>query len=223
MLVCSANYLFAQMDGKRFISGTAGINFNNYNPNVANATNGYGYNFNIAVGKFKTNTKAVGWNLTSSLSGGKTNYTILSEVNLPIDIQRNGINSVGVGVGRFWQYYKHFNNKTGIFAGPHINLSFSNSKTYERGAEAKYLSETKTNAIQVSAGLTAGAYYHFSDKWWITASLAFSNPVSVNYSFISKSDSPANITDENKSTQLNYTFAPRFTFPNVGIGLRYFL
>lgn len=222
MLGCSINYLFAQLENKHFISGTVGVNFTNSNPDVSKATNNYGYNFDIAIGKFKTNTKAVGWQINSFLGAGKTNYSILSN-NVVTDIKKNGINDIGIGAGRFWQYYKHFNDKAGLFAGPQVNLSYSNSRKYELGSDNTYLSETKTNIIQLSAGLSAGVYYHFSEKWWMTASLAFSNPVSVGYSFSSTSGSPANSTDLSyKSNQLNYSLSPNFTFPSVGFGLRYF-
>lgn len=223
MLVCSISYLFAQMENKHFISGTAGINFTNSNPDASRSANNYGYNFNIGIGKFKTNSKAVGWQINSSLGAGKTNYSIMSNNSELINVQKNGINDVGIGVGRFWQYYKHFNDKIGLFAGPDIDLAYTNSRKYELGSDNTYLAEIKTNMIQLSAGLSAGIYYHFSEKWWVTASLAFSNPISVNYSFATTSGSPANNMDDSYETnQLNYSFSPNFTFPSVGFGLRYF-
>lgn len=221
LFLSSAEILLAQYQGSRFLSGSAGINFTNNNPQSQTATNDYGYNFDISMGKFKTDKMAVGWRLSNFLGGAKSVYRIYDGNGQSQEFEKSGINSIGVGVGRFWQYYKHFNDKIGIFGGPQVDLSLSNSRSYETGSGSNInLIQTLTNKIQLSAGLSAGLYYHFTEKWWVTASLAFSNPISVDYSFMSRSVDGTGETFKQK--QLNYSFSPNFTFPSVGFGLRYF-
>ena len=216
----SVGTLLAQFEGKRFLSGSAGISFANNNPKSQAAVNGYGYNFDISIGKFKTNTTATGWRLSNSLAGGKNLYQTYNE-GVSSYYDKSGINDIGVGAGRFWQFYKHFNDKIGIFGGPGIDMTFSKARRYTVSDDSQYLSENKTDKIQLSLGLSAGIYYHFSEKWWVTGSLAFSNPISVDYSFMAHK----NLTEDikTKQNQLNYSFSPNFTFPSVGFGLRYFL
>ena len=222
VLLISCGQLKAQFEGKQFVSGSAGLNFGNTNPSTAKATNGYGYNFNVDIGKFKTNTKAVGWRISSSLGGGKSIYNLYNNGSLT-EYEKDGIKSFSAGVGRFWQFYKQFNDKIGIFGGPNVDLSFSNSRQYETSSDANFLFENKANTISISAGLSAGLYYRFSEKWWVNASLAFASPFSVGYSFLHsnvESQNEGNLP--NDSGQLNYSFSPTLTFPSVGFGLRYF-
>ena len=217
----SITTLFAQFEGKRFLSGTAGINFRNDNQKNEQSTNGYDYGFEVSIGKFKTNTKATGWRLSNYLAGAKNLYRTYNNGDLTGEYDKSGINDIGVGVGRFWQFYKHFNDKIGIFGGPDVSSTFSKARRYVLSDNGQYLSENKTDKIQLSLGLSAGIYYHFSEKWWVTGSLAFSNPISVEYDFLSTKVSGEILGY--KSKQLNYSFSPNFTFPNVGFGLRYFL
>lgn len=215
----STETLLAQYIGKKFISGSAGVNFNNSKPEQADVTNSYGYNFDLSIGKFKTNTKAVGWRLSNTISGGKQNYSYY-DGNEFVDHKQAGIRNAGVGVGRFWQFYKHFNDQIGIYAGPNIDVGYSYGTEYSTSSDNRNLYYAKDHEISLSAGLSAGIYYHFSRKWWVTASLAFSNPIFVDYSFLTTS----NITNDTASKQrvLKYAFSPNFTFPSVGFGLRYF-
>lgn len=199
---------FAQYEGKRFVSATAGVNFSNQNPEDYPSTNGYGYNFNASLGKFRTSNMARGWNLSSSLSGGK------SFVSNNGDTQtRTGLTGFGVGVGYFWQYYKHF-NKFGIFGGPNIDVLYSYGKAYNSG------SEQLTNSFSLPFGVSGGAYYTLNERWWLTASLGFADLVSVSYSF-TEINGPNNV-DAIKQNAFQYKFSPTITFPSVSLGIRYF-
>jgi hypothetical protein len=64
--------VFAQLQGRSFISGSAGIGFNQNNPAASKNTNRYGYEFDVLIGKFKTDNRATGWRLSNSLAGGKS-------------------------------------------------------------------------------------------------------------------------------------------------------
>jgi hypothetical protein len=217
-LVCSGN-VSAQLKGKQFLSGTAQVLFSNNKADDTKAANGYGYNFAISLGKFKTNTIASGWNLNTSLSGSDQDYIIIRDgVSTPI--RKSGINGFGVGVGRFWQFYKHFNEKTGIYAGPDINLGYNHTKDYETISNGMYLSDRTNDQISLSLGVSAGLYYKFSDKWWVTANIAVSSPVHLDYN-IARQESPEAGFD-NKVKTFDYALNPGFTFPSVGFGLRYF-
>ncbi|GGC00724.1 hypothetical protein [Dyadobacter sediminis] len=214
LLFCTAGYIHAQFAGRKFISGAASVNFFNHNPDLTTSTNGYNYNINIHAGKFKSETRASGWNLSHSLIGGKS-YMPNSEVMKTY----KGINNLGFGIGRFWQYYKHFNNKLGVFAGPNIDLGY----TFTKGPSPEYNTPntTRGHTIALSAGLSAGMYYQLSEKWWITASLGFSNPVFVSYSAF---ESTQLRTDETiLRNGFNYKLTPAISFPFVGLGFRYFL
>lgn len=214
-----AERVSAQFEGRRFISGTAQINFNNVNPEYGNEQHAYGYSFDVSLGKFKTNTRASGWNLSTSLTGQKQTYFVSANNNF-YTYDKSGITSVGGAVGRFWHFYKHFNDKVGIFGGPNVNLSYTKGTLYAQGTNYQSLTRTATNEVAVALGLSAGLYYNLSEKWWITASLALSNPVSVDYTI-------AKTTVENekgfdKAKTFNYSLQPAFTFPSVGLGVRYF-
>lgn len=219
ILLNLAETAHAQLAGKRFISGSAGINFSNQNPSQATSSNNYGYNFNINLGKFKTDTRVSGWTLSNSLGGKKDKYYTYNNGG-SISNDRSGINNVGFGLGKFWHFYKHFNDKIGIFGGPTITLGYLHTKDFSTSGNGQTLMEKKTNKISVSFGLNAGLYYKLSEKWWLTGSLAFSDPFNVGYSFInSKSE---NQSYSGKAKQLTYAFSPVFTFPSVGLGLNYF-
>jgi len=214
LLCCTAGYIQAQFAGKKFISGAAAINFFNHNPDLTTSTNGYNYNIIVQAGKFTSETRASGWNFNHTLVGGKpyTSYTGNTEIY-------KGIGNVGFGVGRFWEYYKHFNNKLGVFAGPSINLNYD----YTKGPDPQYgfPNISKGHTIALSVGLKAGMYYQLSEKWWITASLGYSDPVSISYSAV-ESKQPGSFESLTKNN-FNYKFAPVINFPSVGLGFRYFL
>ena len=220
LILSSSQTVLAQLEGQKFISGTASVNFSNTDPDLEKSSNNYGYNFDIGLGKFKTSTRASGWNLSTSLSGSKQNLTTYTNGN-PTTREKNGINGFGVGVGRFWQFYKHFNEKVGIFAGPDINVRYNNSKTYETTSNGSALVENQINALTISAGLSVGLYYKLSQNWWITGSIALSDFASVNYTDLKSGVETDNYTTRQKT--YNYQFSPSFRFPVVGFGVRYFL
>ena len=211
--------LQAQFTGKKFIEGNAFINFkqnNNDSPDLS--TNEYGYNFNISLAKFRTETRASGLRISNSLGGGKSFYSSNSNGTGPL-IEKSGLRSIGFGVGHFWQFYKHFNENVGIFGGPSVDLGYSNSKNYN--PDGGYLQENKSNKINLGLNLSAGIYYNLSEKWWVTASIAFANPVGITYENINYSNI-AGMNESTKVNQLEYQLTPTFTFPSVGLGVRYF-
>lgn len=210
----------AQWEGQKFISGSASLMFNNTNPDLQKPSNNYGYDFSVGLGKFETSTRASGWNLNTSLSGSKQNLTTYNN-GIPTNNEKNGINGFGVGVGRFWQFYKHFNDKVGIFVGPDINVRYNNSSQYSNSGDGVSLVKSRTNVISLSAGLSAGLYYKLSEKWWITGNIAVSNFVNTNYSILKSG--PENRDYDISQKTFNYEFTPSFSFPSVGFGLRYFL
>ena len=221
LLILSASpIVLAQLDGQKFISGTASVNFSNTDSDLQKSSNAYGYNFNVGLGKFKTNTRASGWNLSTSLSGSKQNLTTYTNGN-PINKDKNGINGFGLGVGHFWQFYKHFNEKVGIYAGPDINARYNNSKTYEITSDGSALVTNKINSVTLSAGLSAGLYYRLSQKWWITGSIALSDFANINHTNLKSNSEIGEYTAEQKT--FNYQFSPSFRFPVVGFGVRCFL
>lgn len=202
---------FAQFEGKRFVSATAGVNFANHNPDSYPRTNNYGYNFNASFGKFQTSNMARGLNVSSFLSGGRSFVSNNGETQT-----REGITDFGVGVGYFWQYYKHFNDKFGIFGGPNIDVMYSYGKSYGTPSSG---SEQQGHSFSLPFGVSGGAYYTLNERWWLTASLGFANLVSVGYSF-SEIESPN--TDLVKHNAFEYKFSPTITFPSVSLGIRYF-
>ena len=217
LVLCSMSAVQAQYAGQRFLSGSAGINFDSFdNAPDNNATNRYGYNFDLSFGKFKTDTRASGWRLSSFLAGGKADRLLIVN-GIPTTEEVKGIDQIGFGVGHFWQFYKHFNEHVGIFGGPSVDLNFSNAKTYDGNQN---LVETKANTFGISLGLSAGAYYKLSEKWWLTASLGFANPVFVSYTL--KNSEVLGTSDKGKENVLSYQISPSITFPRVGLGVRYF-
>lgn len=208
----------AQYAGKRFISGSAGIDFDNTDPKNSKSINNYGYNFDISLGKFKSETKASGIRLSSQLAGGKSYY---SNGNYPSGKEWSGVKKLGFGVGYFWQYYKHFGEKFGIYGGPDVNVGFLTSKELVEGSLSinSITSERKTDQISLGLGLSAGTYYKLSERWWLTGTLAFSQPVSVSYDKRSLTALEEGVTM--KSNELNYQLTPTFTFPSVSLGVRY--
>jgi hypothetical protein len=212
-LAAAYTAVFAQMEGKRFISGSLSVGFGNNNPSGTTSTNSYGYNFDIGLGKFKTNTRASGWNLNTSLTGGK--QYLGATLNPRIT---TGINGFGVGVGRFWQYYKHFSEKFGVYGGPNVNLGYEYGKNTSSQDESTF--ETKQNTLSLSLGLEAGAYYKLNERWWLLASIGFSEPFSAKYS--NENTLQVGNSQETTTKHFIYAFSPVINFPSVGLGLRYF-
>ena len=122
----TASTAFAQLEGKKFISGSAALGFSNQNPVNNRSENGYSYNFNIGLGKFKTATKTGEWTILSSLGGGK-NYLETPTQSVP----RKGISNFALGGGYNWNFYKHFSDKFGIFGGPGLILKYAYARKTE--------------------------------------------------------------------------------------------
>ena len=136
------------------------------------------------------------------------------------------------GMGRDWdnkiQYlevkkpsflsYKHFSDKFGIFGGPGLNLVYGFGKSITNPGSAYY--ETKSNQISFNLEVGAGAYYVLNERWWLTGSLAFSNPLYLSYKF-GKSE-PFEPGPHIDNSGFEYKLSPDFNFPSVGLGLRYF-
>lgn len=213
LTLCSATAALAQLEGKRFISGGVSTNFNSISPETGKNANNYGYGINLGLGKFKTATRAGVWSIFSSMNGAKQNVTGVTDT-----VTISGINGFTIGTGYSWSFYKHFNDKFGVFGGPGVSLKYAYGKSLAGDGDNLY--ENKSNEITASFDLSAGAYYILNDRWWLTASLAFSNPVYLGYTF---GRSEYRITGEGADHNgLKYQLSPNFNFPSVGLGLRYF-
>lgn len=213
LIFCSATGALAQLEGKRFISGNVSTDFNNYKPENGLSTNSYTYGFNIGLGKFKTATRTGEWSVFSNMRGNKQNFGLNNDT-----LTIKGINLFGFGTGYRWNFYKHFNDKFGVFGGPGVSVRYAFSKQIQ--TDGNDLFNQKSHEIAASLELNAGAYYALNDRWWLTASLAFSNPVFLAYTFgTSKSRTTATGYD---NSGLKYQLSPSFNFPSVGVGLRYF-
>lgn len=213
LILCPASAALAQLEGKRFISGGVSTSFSASNPETGKSTNNYNYGINLGLGKFKTATRAGEWSILSDLSGSKQNFAIPGDT---ITISR--INAFGIGTGYRWSFYKHFNDKIGVFGGPGVSVRYAYSKQVQSNGEQLF--DSKSNEIAASLGLSAGAYYVLNERWWLTASLAFSSPVYLSYSF---GRTESRTTGEGyDGNGLKYQLSPTFNFPSVGLGLRYF-
>ncbi|GGH38571.1 outer membrane beta-barrel protein [Dyadobacter endophyticus] len=215
VLTCVSGGAFAQYEGKRFLTGSLSLDFNNTNPDISKATHSYGYNVSTGIGRFKSNTRANVWNLSTSLRAGKGYLTDNSGETTTI----SGISSVGFGVGHAWQFYKHFNDKVGVFASLGPDLSYLYGK--QRENNENYSWDVKSHAFSLSLGVSAGAYYRLDERWWLTASIGFAQPVAVQ--FTRRNTQERATGARSHSNQLNYGFSPSITLPSVGLGLRYFL
>jgi hypothetical protein len=213
LLLYPATAALAQLDGKRFISGSASTNFFATNPETGKSTNSYAYGVNLGRGKFKTATRVGEWSIFSNMTGSKQNITGATDT-----ITVSGINVFSIGTGYSWSFYKHFNDKFGVFGGPGVSVKYDFGKQTQGSGDNLY--DYKSNEISASLQLSAGAYYILNDRWWLTASLAFSNPVYLAYTFGSSERRATGEGTDN--TGLKYQLAPSFTFPSVGLGLRYF-
>lgn len=213
LTLCSATAALAQLEGKRFISGGVSTDFYATNPETGRSTNSYGYGINLGLGKFKTNTRAGVWSVFSNMTGSKYSVPGPSDT-----LTISGISSFGIGTGYDWSFYKHFGDKFGVFGGPGVSLRYAYGKS--TAGEGINLYEYKSNEIAALLQFSAGAYYVLNNRWWLTASLAFSNPVYLAYTFGSAEQRVSGeVTDNNG---IKYQLSPNFNFPSVGLGLRYF-
>jgi hypothetical protein len=213
LILCPATAALAQLEGKRFISGGVSTNFNANNPERGKSANSYAYGINLGLGKFKTATRAGVWSIFSNMNGARQNIPGSTDTTTI-----SGVNTFLVGTGYGWSFYKHFGDKFGVFGGPGVSLKYAYGRSTAGDGDNLY--EYKSNEIAASLDLSAGAYYVLNDRWWLTASLAFSNPVYLAYTF---GRSELRRTGEGADNNgLKYQISPNFTFPSVGLGLRYF-
>ena len=213
LIFSSATVALAQFEGKRFISGNVSTDFNNYNPENGLSTNNYTYGFNIGLGKFKTATRTGEWSVFSNMRGNKQNFALTNDT-----LTIKGIDLFGVGTGYRWNFYKHFNDRFGVYGGPGVSARYSFSKQIQTNSDEVF--NQKSHEIAAFLELNAGAYYALNERWWLTASLAFSNPVFLAYTFgTSKSRTTTTGYD---NSGVRYQLSPSFNFPSVGLGLRYF-
>lgn len=204
----------AQLDGRKFVSGSISTNFNAVSPKTGNNTNNYSFGINLGLGKFKSNTRAGEWSIFSNLSGSKQLFYLPND-----SLTRSGINGFGIGTGYAWSFYKHFGEKFGIFGGPGITARYQFAKQIQ--ANGEQLADQKSNDITASLNISAGAYYVLNHRWWLTASLAFSNPVNLTYA--SSQTEIIKTGTTYKTSGVQYELTPAFSFPSVSLGLRYFL
>ncbi|WP_353721597.1 hypothetical protein [Dyadobacter sp. 676] len=210
---CSITVSFGQLEGRKFISASAGLNFSNDNQDDIPSSHNYGYDLNVNLGKFKTAGKASGWNISTSLKGEK-NVQYRDGTSRSLE----GITGFGVGIGYFWQYYKHFSDKFGIFGGPHVNVLYSYAKSLE--SQSTDILEHKNHQISPQFGLSAGAYYALNDRWWLTGSLGFIDLLYVSYTIDNGESLVYDGTNKNRT--FNYKLSPNLALPSVSLGLRYF-
>ncbi|QRR01848.1 hypothetical protein [Dyadobacter sandarakinus] len=215
-LLCICTSLLAQHEGKKFISGIAGVNFQNQHSAQQSSQNTYNISISPELGKFKTNNRAEGFRLNAALSGGKRIFAIVDGE----EVRQNGITGAGGGIGYFWQYYRHFNGKAGIFAGPNVRAQYDYAKTLEFRGQVD-IGEKISRQISLSAGLEAGAYYMLTERWWLLATLGFSTPLSLSYNHDKTELASGNAGTANQA--FTYDFKPALQFPSVGLGLRYVL
>lgn len=203
----------AQYTGKKFISGSADLTIYNNNPKSSSAYSSYGYSVDISLGKFVTETRVNGWSFSNSLLASKSFYYDYTNGQ---ENKKNQLNSIGFGVGKFLHFYKHFNNKLGIYGGPGINANYMISKSF-----ANYLDEKSNHYVSLNLGVSGSMYYQLSNRWWIQASLAYANPISIGYEVVNNYGG----TNEgwSKANSFKYNFTPNLTLPSVGLGLRYIL
>jgi hypothetical protein len=212
LMACSITGALAQYEGRRFVSASAGINFGTQKQDGYPSTNGYGYNFNAGFGKFKTQNMARGWSVGSVLAGGKSGIFRNGENETD-----SGISQFGANVGYFWQYYKHFNDKFGVFGGPNIGVAYNYTRGYDT---SNGVTETKNQTFTLPFSLSAGAYYTLNERWWITGSLGFSDLFMVGYTHIDVEN--LDLKTGSNSNVFTYKFTPSINFPSVSLGLRYF-
>ena len=111
------------------------------------------------------------------------------------------------------------NEKIGIYAGPNVSANYNYRK--ERIDEQNDVNDKKTHETTLALGVGAGVYYRLSERWWLDASLGFATPFSLGYTKINNDFIGSNTSST--SNQFTYNLSPSFTFPSVGLGLRYFL
>lgn len=221
-IMLSLSDVAAQYAGKEFIMGNAALNVSSSRNRITNSSDAWGgFSADVSKGKFVTDQKATGFRLSGGLD-----FSSASRNGQPQYGGDNGIRTLSLGAGKFWQYYKHFGDTWGIFGEPSVNAGYSFGRSFQSTSENVY-NRTNSHAYEIGLSLRAGAYYQLSPKWWLNASLGFSNPVSVSFQhsktvdFSVANDQP--LSDGTKTRELNYRLVPGLNLPSVGLGLTYFI
>lgn len=218
LLSCTSAAI-AQYDGRKFASGSAMLSFSNGKLSNDRSVQTYAYSFSVELGKFKTENRASGWLLSHGLGGLKNDQQFFVN-GQEVEVDAKAIRNYLFGVGRFWQFYKHFGNNTGIFGGPVVSANYSMNRNYDQQGTMDVYLQTQSQ-IGITFGVQAGAYYKFAPKWWLTASLAYTQPFYAQYTSTKYEYQTGNLPDD-KLNEFKYSFAPVLTLPSVGLGLRFF-
>lgn len=213
----------AQYAGRAFITGKASVAFSStsFLQNESNASTG-GLDFEISKGKFLTDQKATGFRLNGGMSFyNYKNYWTGQKVD---DDRARGIPGFSLGAGKFWQFYKHFGEQWGIYGEPSVNVGYTYSKQFENPGSDPYV-RTKSSVYRVGLSLAAGAYYKLSERWWLNASIGFSNPVNLSFKHNEQANFSAGeeVSGGTKENVFSYGLIPSLTLPAVGLGLTYFI
>lgn len=219
--------VFGQYAGRKFISGDAGIYFSSFKDDDTDVglTRG-GVSLAASLGRFTADNKAKGFLVKGGV--GFDRYLPDTPSNTFEDSRRNGINDYSFGTGMFWNYYKHFSSRIGIYGGPAVSLGYVYEQRYmvEFGGD---LVRRRNNTVNASLSLTGGAYYQFSPKWWLTISLAYSDPVTGSFThgrntgYDASSEGFVKRSSDRRDNIFAYRFTPQLYLPSVGVGLTYFL
>lgn len=214
----------AQYAGRAFIKGNASIAFSStsFRQNDSNFSNG-GFTAGLSKGKFLTDQKATGF----SLEGGLDFYSYTNfGTGKPVpNYKDQGIGGFSVGAGKFWQFYKHFGEQWGIYGEPSVNIGYAHSEYFESPNSEPHVG-VKRNTYRAGVSLAAGAYYQLSPRWWLNASIGFSNPLNLSFEqakWEEFNSSGSKISDGTKSNVFKYEFIPNMVLPSVGFGLTYFI
>ena len=208
-ILTTATVAHAQYAGKKYISGSGNISFQNNNYDHSTSENYSSYGLGIQIGKFITDTKSTAWTFNHNLS--VRSYSVY--VNAAQNDRITDIGKFQFAVGRNVNFYKHFTDKLGIFGGPGVNLQYTLSNN-RMAAEKK-----ASHYFSLNLGVSGSMYYRLSDRWWIEASLAYANPISLGYSSTNEYTSGR----WENSRSLEYSLKPQLSLPTVGLGLRYML
>lgn len=224
ILFAAVNKASAQYEGREFIRGAGHLNFSNHkNSTVETSVSSGNLDISLSKGRFVTGNKATGFSLHGGIGLSHMNDEAASL--FPWRDKANGISGFTAGVGKFWQFYKHINENWGIYGEPSVGFDFSFSRAFSQEVSDAYLRQEKYQ-YALALNLRAGAYYKLSEKWWLNASLGFSNPVSLSLenrknNILTAVDHRLNSTI--KTNTINYQLTPALTLPSVGLGLTYFI
>lgn len=210
--------------GERFVAGGFGISLtdNKYRPNVNTMGDlgQYNHNIEISLGHFMSNSKAVGWTLSQSLS--LINY---GDWTRPYPEPRT-LQSIGVGVNRFVEYYKPISEKLALYLSPSLGLNYQlqNQNSAQNGDIV--LIRTQANTLTLGINLSAGIAWRLASRWALYGGFAFANPVSISYGWQNsefyRQSSPQTADTNSEGSFFKYNFSPSLSSGGIALGFRYF-